>query len=91
MAAASGHTSDAVRAIDEGANIDATVNGYTALMRASTSGHVGTVAALVAEGADMFATDCLARTALDWARLARRDKVARVLERAMENENCYRR
>lgn len=91
MAAASGQTSDAVRAIDEGAEIDVTVNGYTALMRASTSGHVRTVAALVAEGADMFATDRHARTALDWARIARRDRVAQVLERAMENEICYRR
>lgn len=91
LAAASGHTSDAVRAIGAGAEIDVTVNSYTPLMRASTSGHVGTVTALVAEGADMFATDRLARTALDWARIARRDKVARFLERAMENEICYRR
>lgn len=91
LAAASGRTSDLVRAIELGAEIDLTVNGYTALMRAANWGHADTVAALVVEGADMFATDQRGRTALDWARIARRHKVAETLERAMENEIRYRR
>lgn len=60
-------------------------------MRAANWGHVDTVAALIAEGADMFAKDGLGRTSLDWARIARRDKVAQTLERAMENEIRFRR
>lgn len=91
LAAASGKTSDVGRSIDLGAEVDTTVNSYTPLMRAANWGHVGTLAALIAEGADMFATDRRNRTALDWSRIARRDKAARVLERAMENEIRYRR
>lgn len=91
LAAASGHTEDAVRAIELGAEVDLDVNGYTPLMRAVNWGHVDTAAALIAEGADMFATDRFGRTALDWARIARHDKAAQVLERAMENEIRYRR
>lgn len=91
LAAASGRTSDLVRTIELGAEIDMTVNGYTALMRAANWGHADTVAALIVEGADMFATDQRGRTALDWARIARRHKVAETLERAMENEIRYRR
>lgn len=91
LAAAGGRTSDAVQAIEFGAEVDLTLNGYTSLMRAANWGHLDTVAALIAEGADMFATDRRGRTALDWARIARRDKVARILERAMENEIRYRR
>lgn len=91
LAAASGRTSDLVRTIELGAEIDSTVNGYTALMRAANWGHADTVAALVVEGADMFSTDQRGRTALDWARIARRHKVAETLERAMENEIRYRR
>lgn len=60
-------------------------------MRAANWGHVDTIAALVVEGADMFATDRLGRTPLDWARIARHDKAARTLERATENEIRHRR
>lgn len=91
LAAASGKTSDVTRTIELGAEVDTTVNGYTPLMRAANWGHVDTLAALIAEGGDMFATDRQGRTALDWSRIARRDKAARVLERAMENEIRYRR
>lgn len=91
LAAAGGRTSDVVQAIEFGAEVNLTLNGYTSLMRAANWGHVDTVAALIAEGADMFATDQRGRTALDWARIARRDKVVRTLERAMENEIRYRR
>lgn len=91
LAAASGHTLEVGRAIELGAEVDSVVNTYTPLMRAANWGHVDTVAELIAEGADMFATDRRGCTALDWARIARRDNVARVLERAMENEIRYRR
>lgn len=77
--------------MEHGADLDLAVNSYTTLMRAANSGHVDTVAALIADGADMFATDRRRRTTLDWARIARQDKVARMLERAMENEIRYRR
>ncbi|CAM9329462.1 unnamed protein product, partial [Hapterophycus canaliculatus] len=91
LAAASGKTSDVTRAIELGAGVDTTLNGYTPLMRAANWGHVDTLAALIAEGSDMFATDRQGRTALDWSRIARHDNAARVLERAMENEIRYRR
>lgn len=91
LAASNGRTQEAVRAIDLGADVDSTLNSYTPLMRSANRGHVDTVAALIVEGADMFATDKRGRTALDWARIARQDKVARMLERAMENEIRYRR
>lgn len=91
LAAANGETSDVTKAIELGAEVDTTLNGYTPLMRAANWGHVDTVAALIVEGSDMFATDRRGRTALDWSRIARYDKAARVLERAMENEIRYRR
>ena len=91
LAAASGKTSEVVRSIDLGAEVDTTLNSYTPLMRAATWGRVDTLVALVEEGADLFATDRRNRTALDWSRIARRDRAARVLERAMENEIRYRR
>lgn len=71
--------------------MDTTLNTFTPLMRAATWGHVHTLATLIAEGADMFARDRQGRTALDWSRIARRDKAVRILERAMENEIRYRR
>lgn len=73
------------------ADVDATMNGYTPLMRAAIRGNVGAVSALVVGKADMFATDKQGRTALDWARIARRVKVAKTLEHAMENEIRHRR
>ncbi|CAM9759269.1 unnamed protein product, partial [Sphacelaria rigidula] len=91
LAAASGRTSDVAHAIELGAAVDSTVNTYTPLMRAANWGHADTVAELIAEGADMFVKDSRGRTALDWSRIARQDNVARVLERAMENEIFYRR
>ena len=91
IAAASGKTSEVVRSIDLGAEVDTTLNSYTPLMRAATWGHVGTLVTLIEEGADLFATDRRNRTALDWSRIARRDRAARTLERAMENEIRYRR
>lgn len=91
LAAASGKKVDVVRSIDLGAEVNATVNSYTPLMRAATWGHVGTLAALIEEGADLFSTDRRNRTALDWSRIARHDKAARMLERAMENEILHRR
>lgn len=91
LAAANGHTLEVVRAIELGADVDSVVNTYTSLMRAANWGHVDTVAELITEGADMFATDKRGRTALDWARIACRDNVAQILERAMENEIRYRR
>ena len=91
IAAASGKTSDVVRSIDLGAEVNTTLNSYTPLMRAANWGHVGTLAALIEEGADLFAMDRQNRTALDWSRIARHDKAARMLERAMENEILHRR
>lgn len=91
LAASSGKTSEVVRSIDLGAEVDTTLNSYTPLMRAATWGHVDTLVALIEEGADLFATDRRNRTALDWSRIARRDRAARMLERAMENEIRYRR
>lgn len=91
LAAASGKTADVVRSIDLGAEVNATVNSYTPLMRAANWGHLGTLAALIEEGADLFATDRQNRTALDWSRIARHDKAARMLERAMENDILHRR
>ncbi|CAN0406378.1 unnamed protein product, partial [Ectocarpus sp. 12 AP-2014] len=91
LAAAAGKTFDVVRSIELGGDVDTTLNTFTPLMRAATWGHVDTLATLIAEGADMFTTDRQGRTALDWSRIARRDKAARILERAMENEIRYRR
>ncbi|CAM9420486.1 unnamed protein product [Ectocarpus fasciculatus] len=91
IAAAAGKTSDVVRSIELGGDVDTTLNTFTPLMRAATWGSVDTLATLIAQGADMFATDRQGRTALDWSRIARRDKAARILERAMENEIRYRR
>ncbi|CAN0019438.1 unnamed protein product [Discosporangium mesarthrocarpum] len=60
-------------------------------MRATTGGHTEAVTTLIEEGADMFATDEQGRTALDWARIAHREQVAKILEHAMENDIFYRR
>ncbi|CAM9313048.1 unnamed protein product, partial [Choristocarpus tenellus] len=89
--AASGCVPDVVEAIDSWADVNSKFNNYTPLARAAAGGHANIVEVLIVEGADMFAQDGQGRTALDWARIAKKDQVVQILEKAMENDICYRR
>ena len=55
-------------------------NGRTALMKAAASGQVDVVEMMLSANANVFVVDNAGRTALDWARLARKGHVTKMIE-----------
>jgi ankyrin repeat protein len=55
-------------------------HGRTALMKAAASGQVDVVHILLKTDANVFVTDHAGRTALDWARLARKGRITKLIE-----------
>ena len=54
--------------------------GRTALMKAAASGQIDVVEMVLKAGANVFVTDGAGRTALDWARLARKGGASKLIE-----------
>ena len=88
-ASVNGHANIVSLLLDSGADVNANINGTTALMWASINGCEANVKLLLDRGADVNAIDEEGKTALMYAKEEKHSEIISILENAILLDNSF--